>query len=143
MPHLQQLLGNAGKLLIVKTQDGLSALHLDTGKIQWAHTDTHLLLGACCNGRDGIVYTRSHSQPGEGGKQSLQLVRLDARTGFVRDSFTLDQLAGSNPQAGPLIVGDDRTWAFFSAGALGGQREMIELLGELPDSELPDSENGR
>ncbi len=134
MPHGQQIVGAVGAQVVIKSQDRFSWLDVDSGRIRRQRVDLHLLLAVACSPEAGIVYTRSQSGRDDREKRTVQLVRLDGKTGRETGVWTLGKLAGSRPNIGPLIVGDDRAWAFFSLGVLGGQRDLVELLRvETPD----------
>jgi outer membrane protein assembly factor BamB len=128
-PQLRQAIGIADDVLIIQTQSGLAALDLEDGTRVWQHDQPALLLAAYCN-PSGVLYSHATTAAERSRQQGVELVILDARSGQIAGRHIIEELSGSQPRVAPLVVGDDRAWAFFSAGALGGQREMLELLAE-------------
>ena len=61
-------------------------------------------------------------------KRPVELVQLDLATGQVGGIWPIDDLTGSAPCLGPMLVKDNGLWVFFSAAETGGQREMVELM---------------
>ena len=136
MPSLQEVLGFVEDLVIVKSNNGISALEIASGRIKWQHADTHLLLAASCDAQEGIVYTRAERKRNGDEVGHVELICLDADTGQLIKSVAIDQLTGDEPNLGPVIAGPDRTWMFFGDGPSNGQRELVQCRAGSAEGEV-------
>ncbi len=123
--------------MIVESGTGISSLDISCGRINWHHADTDLLLAAACDANQAIVYTRSGTNQDSDAKRQVEFIWLDRATGGVVKSLRVEDLAGIRPNLGPVVMGDDRTWAFFSDGVPSGQRELVELRAERAQPQIP------
>lgn len=129
LPGLQRIIGLAGTLLVVQTEEGLLALDAGTGKEQWRHPATDLLQAALSDDQH-VIYTRR--VPVEEGKPTLvpQVVWLAAASG---DPVAVTRLAGledPDPRLGPLVPYQDRLWTFFGRGHDQATREVVECVSQ-------------
>ncbi len=125
LPDVEQILGPSGGHLIVRCREAVAALDQQSGHLRWQTEVEPLLLAAALDDQRILV---SHTAPtGVDGQSHVVLQLLDSESGAPLARHALDALHGSQPNLGPLVLGDQRAWTFFSAGSLAGQRELIEL----------------
>ncbi len=127
MPHIHQMVGTVARSVIVHSGTGISSLDISTGRVNWKHAVTDPILAAAYDANDEIVYTRARQVQDNDVRLQVEFVWLDPATGNVVKSLMVENLAGTRPNLGPLVTGQDRTWLFFSDGVSSGQRELVQL----------------
>ncbi len=130
VPNLRRIVGFADGQVVIQTEMGLMGLAKATGKPNWHHAVTGMLNGIACGG-DRIVYSKHQEFTPDG---NVCLVWLDATTGEEQSHAILQKLEGEDVRFGPLLVHQEKLWAFFGRGYKDGARELLELL---PDPKRP------
>lgn len=125
IPGVQQVLGIVDGQVIVKTGEGIAAIRLLDGGTSWRHSASSLLMASACTPH-AAMYTRVAAARDSEGRATVELVLLALRDGTVEATVSFPELSGSQPGIGPLIVGGDRAWTFFSPTTRGGQRDLVQ-----------------
>jgi outer membrane protein assembly factor BamB len=126
-PEVIGLVGRSQDRLIVRTEQGLEAIHRDDGRSLWrrAASDLH-----CCQlaTDETVLYAAREPVAGKPNQWQTRLVWLDAASGAEQGSSIVPQFTHDDPKMGPLVAHKDRLWTFFGRGQHDPNRDVVELI---------------
>lgn len=135
VPSLVGMVGRAGDLLVVRTEEGLLGLSLADGKRVWQTPLEQLQAGILCDGKQILCAARTWPEK-EPNKKSFRLLWLDPSTGKVNASSPL-AITHDDPRLGVLIPQGEKLWAFAGKGQHDPTRDLLELAPSGPPDEKP------
>jgi hypothetical protein len=127
LPDMQRILGLMDNRVIVQTDDRLLAFDADTGHILWEHPATGMFQGGVCDSH-GILFAELVAPGRIGHAEGIRLVWLDTETGEVLAVAPLPELNAAEARLGPLILWQDRIWAFSAASGGQSEPDILELV---------------
>jgi outer membrane protein assembly factor BamB len=163
-PELRRVISQFANAILLETRGGLKKISVESGKTQWLHSVSELMDGiavgtlsagpndqpnAQANGGDqasGSALAGRHvvlavrHVPNQDGRSSTAiptLVWIDAADGreLARQGFP--DLADREARVGPLLVTNDRFFAFVGKDRKEGKRDIVEFV---PEPEIALSE---
>jgi outer membrane protein assembly factor BamB len=105
----------------------LLAFDADTGHILWEHPATGILQGGVCDSH-GILFAELVASRNNGRAAGIRLVWLDIETGAVVAVAPLPELNAAQARLGPLVLWQNRIWAFSAAREGGSEPDILELV---------------
>ena len=159
-PELRRVISQVANAILLETRDGLKTISVESGKTQWLHPASDLMDGiavgtlnaeanAQSNGGDQagnsdqagrhVVLAVRHV-PNQDGRSSTAiptLVWIDAADGRELARQGVPNLADREARVGPLLVTNDRFFAFVGKDRKEGKRDIVEFV---PEPEIALSE---
>tara|TARA_R110002072_G_scaffold146075_3_gene292900 strand:+ start:68846 stop:74062 length:5217 start_codon:yes stop_codon:yes gene_type:complete len=152
-PELRRVISQFAETILLETRDGLKAISVESGRTQWLHSASDLMDGIAVGTLSAEVSTQSNGGaqsgssdhgdrhvvlavrhvPNQEGRSSTAiptLVWIDAADGreLARQGFP--NLADREARVGPLLVTNDRFFAFVGKDRKEGKRDIVELVPE-------------
>ena len=121
------------QLLIIRTSDSYQALNIETGETQWEKKTPFDVQWELTEEKHILVVDVPKS-PVPNKVKTLSLHWIDKQNGQIVAAATLDQFSDAMPQAGPMLLNDDKLWMFYSEGERGLNHQLIQLQ---PKNDLP------
>jgi hypothetical protein len=120
------IVGIAGELLVIRTEQGLQALGIADGSTKWRYDAAELYGFPLVDDQRLLVASRERVH-GEKDRWQVRLTWVDPATGAAIASTLLDALTDADPRIGPLVPYQDRLFTFFGKGQHEAAREVVEL----------------
>jgi hypothetical protein len=137
IPDIRRVIGLSGERLIVETARGWQAHGVSDGKLLWMQDSEQVLDAQICPPGGDLLVARREIQQNDVWRAVL--VWLNAETGRELARLPIDQFNDKQPFVGPLVVDQDRIWAFFGKGIREPHRDLFELTPTNDPAQAPRS----
>jgi outer membrane protein assembly factor BamB len=121
---IRRICGLVDGKLIVETASSVEAFDAETGASAWRRPATPLT-GQACGAPGGVVIVDNERIDNDSWRPTL--VWLDPASGREMGRSPLSKFVDKQPMLGPLVVHEDRLWAFFGRGGREAAREIYQL----------------
>lgn len=146
-PELRRILAHDDRTLLIEARDGLKSLSTETGDVLWFHAAADLLDGVLVGphesredkasddpvpGPSNVILAVRHVPVHEGRSSTATptLVWIDTATGQETARHRLTDLTDKEARIGPLLITNERFFAFSGKNRKEGKRDILELIPE-------------
>jgi outer membrane protein assembly factor BamB len=124
---LRRVLGAVDDRLLVETSDGLLALNMADGQVQWAYPADDLLDAHLAGGPGGLLITRG-IQLANANERVPTFVWLNPETGAESARFSWPEWKHERPKVGPFVAVGPRLFVLAGRGIQDPHRDLVELV---------------
>lgn len=124
--RLRGLLGRSESNVIADTSMGIVAIDSTTGKVAWQDDFHERLEGFTIEDQSLIVAVR---EPVNENNSRPAIIRIDFKTGAVKESTYPEVTPRREFQLGPLFSSSDKWWCLVGESWNDQRRELCELIG--------------
>lgn len=136
IPEVTAVEGIVQGKLLVRCEEDLRALELDTGKLLWKYVApqvySHLIMD-----EQWVFFTQRQGMINNPNQQQIFGVWLDPKNGAAVASTPLAESVLADPRQGPIFRHGSSLWTFFGNGQHEPTRDLIQLTPKGPADKLP------